>query len=120
MGVEGAAGFEIPPDVSVDGLVTDREFSGPAEVAGDLFRTPFGFQQFLDSAQLGTPEAQVASGAFTASSSLLVGPGAAIEAIVGRSIAPHFPPKRAPMTLEHSRDEIGRASCRERVWNWGW
>jgi hypothetical protein len=53
--VQAAPSSQIPPDVSVDRLVADRQFPLPAQVPGDLFGAPLPPQQLFNSLPLPRP-----------------------------------------------------------------
>jgi hypothetical protein len=49
MTVQGPTGFQIPPRVTIDGLMADGQSPDSAQVPGDLLGTPFLLQQLFDS-----------------------------------------------------------------------
>src|SRR5919201_3822174 len=51
----------VPPDVAVDGLMTDPELPGPPQVAGDLLGAPLPTEQLLDCGEVLGREAAVAA-----------------------------------------------------------
>lgn len=102
--MEAATGSKIAPHVLVNGFVADPQFTAFAQVAGDLFRTPFPLKQLFHPTQFCFSKAPVAPGAFSPGTGPLMCPIRAVAPVVSSTVAPHFSPNGAPMALEHNRN----------------
>lgn len=104
VGVQGAAGVLVGPDVAGDGFVTDREPLLALEAAGDLLGTPVLAQECLDPGPIRRGELAIPSRARAAAAGIPVGELRAGAPVVVGSIAPDFADHGAPMPPEDPGD----------------
>jgi hypothetical protein len=101
--VQGSSPPLVPPDVAVDGLMTDAEQAEPAEPSADLLRTEVLAEPGFDERPVVGGEALIAARAGAPPASKVVGRGRAVGPVAA-PVAADLPDDRAAVAPQDSRN----------------